>query len=95
MVIYVITMLWYDTNDNQRYDDILSECFTDFEKAKAYLDSEIMEEYNNLIKNGGDYYITDYNDNGCYEREIWFENSEYEDMLMRYTIRKVNLAHNN
>jgi len=86
--VYIIEILCKDT-DNTIYNDNHKVGYTTYEKAKEELDRLIIQEYEGLKENGGDYYICDYNDNGNYQREIWFETKDYTDMLTRYTIVEI------
>ena len=94
-VFYIVETLCKDTNKSI-YNDNNGVAYTTYERAKEVLNSNIKDEYDNLIENKSeniDYYIIDYIDDNkkMYEREIWYETKDYEDMLTRYTIRKIEV----
>lgn len=91
--MYMIKITCNDMNNY--YEDKIDIIFTTFDKAKEELDKSIMKEYEELVGSNDDreYYIIDYNESKIqnYEREIWCRTDEYEDMLTRYTIVKVEV----
>lgn len=84
---YMIEILCKDT-DTTIYNDNFRVGYRTFEKAKEMLDELINQEFEDLKSNGGNYYIQDYDESNeeRYEREIYIETEDYEDMLTRYSI---------
>ena len=92
-IIYVIDIL--HNNNGVFHIDNVRLGYSTFEKAKEKLNELITREYNNLMfeKDDENYYIIDYVDEsiGKYEKEIYIETKDCENMLIRYTIVEVEV----